>query len=142
MKTFSLATLAFWLLAVIVAHLAGSDPNHTDLDAVLQWPSQQHWLGTDDLGRDILARVIRGVEVSFMVTVIVTAVTMTIGISIGLFAGYKGGRVDDALMQLTSIFLAFPGILLAIAFAAVLGAGINNLILALCLTGWVTYDIP
>jgi peptide/nickel transport system permease protein len=139
MKAFSLLTLGFWLLVVIMGHAVGLNPNQIDLNAILQWPSSQHWLGTDDLGRDILARVIRGVEVSFLVTVVVTAVTMSIGLSIGLVAGYKGGRLDAALMQLTNIFLAFPGMLLAIAFAAVLGAGINNLILALCLTGWVTY---
>ncbi|PPD13244.1 MAG: ABC transporter permease [Methylophilus methylotrophus] len=139
MKLFSLLTLGFWLLVVIMGHAVGLNPNQIDLNAILQWPSSQHWLGTDDLGRDILARVIRGVEVSFLVTVVVTAVTMSIGLSIGLVAGYKGGKLDAALMQLTNIFLAFPGMLLAIAFAAVLGAGINNLILALCLTGWVTY---
>lgn len=139
MKAFSLLTLGFWLLVVIMGHAVGLNPNQIDLNAILQWPSSQHWLGTDDLGRDILARVIRGVEVSFLVTVVVTAVTMSIGLSIGLVAGYKGGKLDAALMQLTNIFLAFPGMLLAIAFAAVLGAGINNLILALCLTGWVTY---
>ncbi|WP_124551953.1 ABC transporter permease [Methylophilus methylotrophus] len=139
MKTFSLLTLGFWLLVVIMGHAVGLNPNQIDLNAILQWPSSQHWLGTDDLGRDILARVIRGVEVSFLVTVVVTAVSMSIGLSIGLVAGYKGGKLDAALMQLTNIFLAFPGMLLAIAFAAVLGAGINNLILALCLTGWVTY---
>lgn len=139
MKTFSLLTLGFWLLVVMLGHAVGLNPNQIDLNAILQWPSSQHWLGTDDLGRDILARVIRGVEVSFLVTVVVTAVTMSIGLSIGLVAGYKGGKLDAVLMQLTNIFLAFPGILLAIAFAAVLGAGINNLILALCLTGWVTY---
>lgn len=139
MKTFSLVTLAFWLLAVLLGRLVEMSPNQIDLDAILQWPSAQHWLGTDDLGRDILARVLHGVEVSFMVTVIVTTMTMAIGLTIGLLAGYHGGRLDDVLMQITSIFLAFPGILLAIAFAAVLGAGLNNLILALCLTGWVTY---
>lgn len=139
MKAFSLLTLSFWLCAVVIGHLAGWDPNQIDLNAILQWPSAQHWLGTDDLGRDILARVIHGVQVSLMVTVIVTAVTLIIGLSIGLVAGYHGGRMDHLLMQLTNVFLAFPGILLAIAFAAVLGAGINNLILALCLTGWVTY---
>jgi peptide/nickel transport system permease protein len=139
MKTFSLLTLAFWLLAVLLGRLVEMSPNQIDLDAILQWPSAQHWLGTDDLGRDILARVLHGVEVSFMVTVIVTTMTMAIGLTIGLLAGYHGGRLDDVLMQITSIFLAFPGILLAIAFAAVLGAGLNNLILALCLTGWVTY---
>lgn len=139
MKAFSLLTLSFWLCAVVIGHLAGWDPNRIDLNAILQWPSAQHWLGTDDLGRDILARVIHGVQVSLMVTVIVTAVTLIVGLSIGLVAGYHGGRMDHLLMQLTNVFLAFPGMLLAIAFAAVLGAGINNLILALCLTGWVTY---
>lgn len=139
MKTFSLLTLTFWLITVLLGHAAGLNPNQIDLNAILQWPSEQHWLGTDDLGRDILARVIRGVEVSFLVTVVVTAVTLTVGLSIGLVAGYKGGKLDSVLMQVTNIFLAFPGMLLAIAFAAVLGAGINNLILALCLTGWVTY---
>lgn len=139
MKAFSLLTLSFWLCAVVIGHLAGWDPNRIDLNAILQWPSAQHWLGTDDLGRDILARVIHGVQVSLMVTVIVTAVTLIIGLSIGLVAGYHGGKMDHLLMQLTNVFLAFPGMLLAIAFAAVLGAGIDNLILALCLTGWVTY---
>jgi peptide/nickel transport system permease protein len=139
MKTFSLLTLGFWLLVVIMGHAVGLNPNQIDLNAILQVPNLQHWLGTDDLGRDILARVIHGVEVSFLVTVVVTVVTMSIGISIGLVAGYKGGKLDSVLMQVTNIFLAFPGMLLAIAFAAVLGAGINNLILALCLTGWVTY---
>ncbi len=139
MKAFSLLTLVFWLLLVLLGHLLQLQPNQIDLNAILQWPSAQHWLGTDDLGRDILARVIRGVEVSLMVTLLVTAFTMAIGLSIGLIAGYKGGRLDTALMQITNIFLAFPGILLAIAFAAVLGAGLSNLILALCLTGWVTY---
>lgn len=139
MKAFSLLTLSFWLCAMVIGHLAGWDPNRIDLNAILQWPSAQHWLGTDDLGRDILARVIHGVQVSLMVTLIVTAVTLIIGLSIGLVAGYHGGKMDHLLMQLTNVFLAFPGMLLAIAFAAVLGAGINNLILALCLTGWVTY---
>ena len=75
MRAFSLLTLGFWLLVVIMGHAIGLNPNQIDLDAILQWPSVEHWLGTDDLGRDILARVIRGVEVSFFVTVVVTAVT-------------------------------------------------------------------
>lgn len=139
MKTFSLLTLVTWLLIVLLGHAIGLEPNRIDLNAILQWPSLQHWLGTDELGRDIMARVIHGVEVSLMVTVVVTAITMTIGLGIGLLAGYHGGKWDAALMQVTNVFMAFPGMLLAIAFAAVLGAGINNLILALCLTGWVSY---
>ena len=139
MKTYAVLTLTFWLLAVVLGHVLALQPNQIHLDAILQWPSAQHWLGTDDLGRDILARVIHGVEVSLLVTVCVTSVTLCVGLSIGLLAGYHGGKLDQALMQVTNIFLAFPGILLAIAFAAVLGAGINNLMLALTLTGWVTY---
>jgi peptide/nickel transport system permease protein len=97
----------------------------------LATPSLRHWFGADDLGRDIFARILRGVEVSFIVAVSVTLVTMVIGILVGLYAGFYGGKVDQLLMQVTDIFLAFPGVLLAIAFAAVLGPGITNLVIAL-----------
>lgn len=115
------------------------DANAIDLNLILKYPSPDHWFGADDLGRDILARILRGVEVSFAVALGVTAVTMSFGVLVGLLAGFYGGRVDALLMQVTDIFLAFPGILLAIAFAAVLGPGLGNLMIALCLTGWVSY---
>jgi peptide/nickel transport system permease protein len=83
--------------------------------------------------------LLRGVEVSFVVATVVTMMTMVIGVLIGLIAGFYGGKIDQALMQVTDIFLAFPGILLAIAFAAVLGPGLSNLMIALCITGWVSY---
>jgi peptide/nickel transport system permease protein len=105
----------------------------------LNTPSAVYWLGNDDLGRSILARLLHGVEVSLLVALSVTAVTMTVGVLIGLLAGFYGGRVDQVLMQVTDVFLAFPGILLAIAFAAVLGPGLLNLMIALSLTGWVSY---
>ena len=139
MKWFAGLILGLWLLAVMVGYFFKLDPNAIDLNVVLQNPGAQHWFGADDLGRDILARVLSGVEVSLTVALVVTAITMASGISIGLLAGFYGGRVDAALMQVTDIFLAFPGILLAIAFAAVLGPGLDNLILALSLTGWVSY---
>lgn len=139
MKFLANSILAFWLLAVLANKLLQLDANAIDLNVILQSPTAQHWFGADDLGRDILARVLSGVEVSFQVAIIVTAITMTVGVLVGLLAGFYGGRVDALLMQITDIFLAFPGILLAIAFAAVLGPGIGNLILALCLTGWVSY---
>lgn len=139
MKWFSYSILGFWVLAVIVGYLFRLDPNLIDLNVVLQWPSVQHWFGTDDLGRDILARVLSGVKMSLLVALAVTVITMVVGVVIGMLAGFYGGRVDSVLMQITDIFLAFPGILLAIAFAAVLGPGLGNLILALCLTGWVSY---
>ena len=139
MKWFSYSILGFWVLAVIIGYLLRLDPNLIDLNMVLQGPSAQHWFGADDLGRDILARVLSGVKMSVLVALTVTVITMVVGVSVGMLAGFYGGKVDSVLMQITDIFLAFPGILLAIAFAAVLGPGLGNLILALCLTGWVSY---
>ena len=139
MKKFASFILIFWLCAVLLARVLVLHGNTVDLNAVLALPNAHYWLGADDLGRSILARILRGVEVSFFVAVLVTAITMTIGVLIGLLAGFYGGKIDRILMQITDIFLAFPGILLAIAFAAVLGPGIGNLMIALCITGWVSY---
>lgn len=139
MKKFAISILVFWLGAVLLGRLLQLNPNSIDLNAILSAPSVSYFLGADDLGRSILARLLRGVEVSFFVAITVTVVTIASGVCVGLLAGFYGGKVDQILMQITDIFLAFPGILLAIAFAAVLGPGINNLILALCLTGWVNY---
>lgn len=138
-KKFALSILILWLVAVILGRLLQLNPNHIDLNAILTAPNAQYWFGADDLGRSIGARLLRGVEVSATVALIVTIVTMTVGVLIGLIAGFYGGKVERLLMKITDIFLAFPGILLAIAFAAVLGPGLGNLILALCLTGWVSY---
>jgi peptide/nickel transport system permease protein len=138
-KTFALSILVFWLAAVLLARLLDVHGNVIDLQHILASPSLQYWFGTDDLGRDILARVLRGAEISFMVAVVVTIINMLIGVTIGLLAGFFGGKLDRLLMQITDVFLAFPGILLAIAFAAVLGPGMLNLVFALCLTGWVSY---
>ena len=139
MKLFALIILGFWLLAVVIGQMLDFQANSIDLNKILATPSVQNWLGADDLGRDILARILEGVQVSFFVAIIVTFITMLIGITIGLLAGFYGGRVDTVLMKITDTFMAFPGILLAIAFAAVLGAGLGNLILALSITGWVSY---
>ena len=139
MKKFATTVLGFWLVAVLLGRIFNINPNQIDLNSILLSANAQHWLGADDLGRDILARVLRGVEVSLSVAIIVTIITMTIGVSVGLLAGFYGGKIDSFLMKITDVFLAFPGILLAIAFAAVLGAGLGNLILALCITGWVSY---
>ena len=138
-KKLSLFILGFWLIAVLAGRILQLSPNYIDLNAILSLPNSTYLLGSDDLGRSILARLLRGVEVSFLVAIIVTLVTMTIGVFIGLIAGFFGGKVDRFLMQITDVFLAFPGILLAIAFAAVLGPGLVNLMIALCITGWVSY---
>ncbi|OZA04954.1 MAG: ABC transporter permease [Methylophilaceae bacterium 17-44-8] len=138
-KTFAISILVFWLIAVLLARLMDVHGNAIDLQHILASPSWQYWFGSDDLGRDILARVLRGAEISFMVAIVVTIINMLIGVTIGLLAGFYGGKLDRLLMQITDVFLAFPGILLAIAFAAVLGPGMLNLVFALCLTGWVSY---
>lgn len=138
-KKFAISILVFWVGAVLLARLLDVHGNTIDLQHILSAPSIHYWFGGDDLGRDILARVLRGAEVSFLVAIVVTIVNMTIGVTIGLLAGFYGGKLDRLLMQVTDVFLAFPGILLAIAFAAVLGPGMLNLVFALCLTGWVSY---
>ena len=138
-KKLSLFILGFWVIAVLAGRVLQLSPNDIDLNAILSLPNSTYLLGSDDLGRSILARLLRGVEVSFLVAITVTLVTMTIGVFVGLIAGFFGGKVDRFLMQITDIFLAFPGILLAIAFAAVLGPGLVNLMIALCITGWVSY---
>lgn len=139
MKFLALILAAFWLLAMPLGHVSHLNPDTIALDMILQSPSAAHWLGTDDLGRDILARVLHGVEVSLSVALIVTALTLCVGVMLGLMAAYVGGTLDAIIWNITNIFQAFPGMLLAIAFAAVLGPGLSNLLFALCLTGWVSY---
>ncbi len=131
--------LLLWGVAVICAQVLDLSPNQIRLESILHLPDLHAWLGYDDLGRNVLSRIIAGVQVSMTVAVVVTTITLSVGVSIGLLAGYFGGWLDRLLMQVTDVFLAFPGILLAIAFAAVLGPGLNNLILALCMTSWVGY---
>lgn len=139
MKRWPQWVLLFWLAFAVLAPWLGFKPDAIDLAHILDTPSFPAWLGKDDLGRDILARLLAGAEVSLTVAGLVTLITMTFGTALGLVAGYFGGWVDRLLMHVTDVFLAFPGILLAIAFAAVLGPGVDNLILALCLTSWVGY---
>lgn len=139
MQKIAYVILAIWLVAVVLGRVYALEPNTIHLEAILSTPNAHFCLGTDDLGRDILSRLLSGVEISLFVAVVVTFFSLLIGVTMGLLAGYYGGWVDRLLMQITEVFLAFPGILLAIAFVAVLGAGIDNLVLALSLTGWVSY---
>jgi peptide/nickel transport system permease protein len=134
-----LVVLLFWLMAALAVPWLGLSPDTIHLQSILAAPDSHAWLGYDDLGRDILARLLSGAQVSLTVALTVTTVTASVGIFIGLMAGYFGGWLDRWLMRVTDVFLAFPGILLAIAFAAVLGPGVGNLVMALCLTSWVGY---
>lgn len=128
---------AFALLAPILAPFR---PASLDLLHRLAAPSAQHWLGTDELGRDILSRLIYGARLSLTVAVSVVGLSLAAGLVLGGIAGYYGGWLDVAINTfLMNAFLALPGILLAIAFVAFLGPGLLNLILALSIGGWVGY---
>ncbi|MGH9346169.1 MAG: ABC transporter permease, partial [Vicinamibacterales bacterium] len=105
----------------------------------LEGPSRVHPFGLDELGRDILARVLAGARISLAVGVVVVSISATLGILLGALAGYFGGRVDEVISRLIDILLAFPGLLLAIALVAVLGPSLANVILALTAIGWVGY---
>jgi peptide/nickel transport system permease protein len=138
---FGLIFVALLVLVALVAPLiATHDVGATDLSARYMKPSAEHWLGTDATGRDIFSRVVFGARISLMVGLVVVAVSSVIGTIIGALAGYYGGWVDRVVAgYLFNVFLAFPGLLLAIAMVAFLGAGLNKLILALCIIGWVGY---
>lgn len=125
--------------AILAPKLAPHNPNRQNLGNDLQVFSTEHPLGTDKLGRDILSRTIFGSRISLLVGVSTVAISLSIGLFIGALAGYFGGWLDLLLMRAVDILLAFPGILLAIAFTALLGPGLDHVILALCLIGWTGY---
>ena len=130
----------FVLFATLAPWLAPQDPAHIDLPTRLARPSLSHWMGTDELGRDVLSRVIYGARISMLVGTCVVAASLLLGLIFGCIAGYYGGRIDRIFnVVIMNAFLSFPGILLAIAFVAFLGPGLWNLILALSLGGWVGY---
>jgi peptide/nickel transport system permease protein len=130
----------FVICALFAPWVAPQDPAHIDLPNRLQPPSTQHLCGTDELGRDILSRLIWGARISMFVGSSVVVCSLFLGLIIGSFAGYYGGRIDRFVnIVLMNAFLSFPGILIAIAFVAFRGPGILNLVLALSLGGWVGY---
>ncbi|MBX9605569.1 MAG: ABC transporter permease [Gammaproteobacteria bacterium] len=135
----ALAVLLVWLALALVADVLPLAPNAVDLPGILAAPDAEHWLGRDDLGRAVGARLVQGAQVSLLVSVLVVTLTTCFGTALGLFAGWRGGLVDALLMRVTELFLAFPGILLAIALAGVLGPGLGNVVLALGAVGWVGF---
>ncbi len=144
------AGLAFWvallaLVAVVVGAtfaelLAPYRADEQDITQRLRPPDlREHMLGTDELGRDILSRLLYGARISLLVGVIAVGLSCPVGVLVGLVAGYAGRRLDDVLMRITEIQLAIPTILLAIAVIAVLGPGLRNVIITLTVTGWTFY---
>ena len=127
------------LLAPLLAPFPGDAGTATHPFAVLHPPSAQHWFGTDNVGRDVLSRVLCGARISPLIALIVLLIAGAIGIPLGLAAGYFGGWLDEVIMRVTDIFLAFPPLLLALAFAAVLPATPTTVIIAIAISWWPWY---
>jgi peptide/nickel transport system permease protein len=134
-----------WIIVISTVALAvfgplvAPDPYELDLAQRLNGPSWAHPLGVDELGRDVLARLVVGARVSLLVGLAVVSLSATIGVIVGAVAGYAGGWVDELSGRLMDVLLAFPGILLAIALVAMLGPSLNHVVLALVVIGWVSY---
>lgn len=136
--------LVFIVLLVLVAlfapWIATHDVGAIDLLARYKGPSAEHWFGTDATGRDVFSRVVFGARISLQVGLVVVGVSAAVGTLIGALAGFYGGWIDRVVSgYVLNVFLAFPGLLLAIAIVAFLGQGLNKLIFALCIIGWVGY---
>jgi len=147
-RSFARNRLALVGLAIVLALLAIAagayvlapyPPTVGELAARLPPPSAAHWLGTDDQGRDILSRLIHGSRITLFVVVLVAVLAAPIGLLVGTASGYAGGWVDAVLMRVTDIFLAFPRLILALAFVAALGPGIENAVIAIAITSWPPY---
>ncbi len=123
-------------MALFAPWLTPHDPTDINLRNRLQAPNATHWLGTDENGRDILARLMYGARISLLVGLGTVALRALIGITVGLAAGYYGGRVDALLMRITDVFIAFPSLLLALAIIAIWGTGLEKVVLALSIAGW------
>ncbi|MCC6707037.1 MAG: ABC transporter permease [Gammaproteobacteria bacterium] len=128
-----------WLLVAIASSLWPPAAVTVSLPDILAPPGTDALLGRDDLGRSVLARLAAGARISLAVAAVVVTVTAVLGTALGLVAGFCGGVADSLLLRLTDVFLAFPGILLAIALAGVLGPGIGNVMIALSVVGWVGF---
>lgn len=127
------------LVAAFAPLIAPFDPIAQALDKRLLPPSSTNWFGTDALGRDIFSRVVYGTRVTLVIVLLVVVTVGPIGLLIGCAAGYLGGWVDTVLMRITDVFLAFPRLVLALAFVAALGPGLENAVIAIAFTAWPPY---
>lgn len=127
------------LLAIFAPYLAPQDPMEGNMKNVLQTPSAEHWLGTDKLGRDTFSRIVAGTQVSLFMTLCLVLLVAIVGSTVGILSGYFGGKVERVLMRFADMMLAFPGVVLAIAIAGILGGSVINTILALLAVAWAKY---
>ena len=135
-----LIVVALVLMAALAPVIAPHDPITQDLSRRLLPPGTPgNWLGTDDFGRDILSRIIFGARITLAIVVMVALTAPVFGLIVGTVSGYFGGWVDEVLMRITDIFLAFPKLILALALVAVLGPGMENAVLAIAVTSWPPY---
>jgi len=136
---FGVAIVAMWfILAVFAPWIAPYDPYSQGFDKFLP-PSSTHWMGTDELSRDVLSRVIYGARISLPYSILLVVLSGFIGSVIGAASGYFGGKVDSVIMRITDMFFAFPGIILAMAVAAALGPEIRNAVIAVTIVAWPIY---
>jgi peptide/nickel transport system permease protein len=136
----AIALLGTWIvLALAAAWIAPYDPDQVDLFNILQAPSAAHWFGTDQVGRDVLSRIIHGARIDLMMCVLGVVPALVIGTTIGLVSGYYGGLTDALFMRIYDITVAFPFFVLVLAIVGVLGPGLTNYFIALALVAWVTY---
>lgn len=137
---FGLAVVALVAVAAVAAPLLSPyGPTESALTRALQPPSRDHWMGTDQLGRDLFTRILYGARVSLVIGVATVGVAGAVGLAVGIVSGYLGGATDVVLMRLVDVQLSFPFILLALTVNAILGIGLQNIILTLIITGWVVY---
>jgi len=135
-----LAVLVLFAISGIFApYLAPYDPYRSDLEGSLIGPSRTHWLGTDELGRDILTRIVYGARVSMVIGAISVSIGVALGVPVGLFAGYFGGRFDLFSQRVIDVLLGFPGIILAIVLVTMLGVGLINVMIAVGIVSVPTY---
>lgn len=135
----SILVVIFLAIALFSPILTPYNPIEQNLDVRLAPPSSEHWFGTDPFGRDIFSRVISGSRLALWIIFLVSIISGTIGTTVGIIAGYFGGFIDDVLMRITDMFLAFPSLVLAMAFASMMGPNLTNMIIAISLVYWTTY---
>ncbi len=127
------------LLTAFAPWIAPYDPNALDMRSMLIGPSSDHWLGTDQLGRDVLSRLLYGGRSTLMIASLATIVTVSIGVTIGVISGYFGGKVDLAVAGILNVLLSLPSLLLTLAILGIMGAGTTSLLIALIGAGWTTH---
>jgi len=132
-------SVLFTVVAIAAPLLATHDPAAQNLDIRLRPPNAVHWFGTDELGRDIYSRIVYGTRITLGMVVAVVILVAPFGLVVGCAAGYIGGWFDRIVMRITDIFMAFPRLILALAFVAALGPGIENGVIAIALTAWPAY---